>query len=163
MMAAMHARVILWLTIGPALLGCFIPASAQAQFYDLDGAYHCLTVPNDACKASQQPMPPLPPPPPTPPSVDEVIARIRDEKVTAADIDTIETLAAAKEPRAVEALAWCKLKGIGVPSDPVEAYFLYGEAAQLGIPTATSNQIAIFETQLDADQRQLVLAREQIR
>jgi hypothetical protein len=163
MMAAMHARVILWLMIGPALLGCFVPAPAQAQFYDLDGAYRCLTTPNDACKVSEQPVPPLPPPPPATPSVDEVIARIQEEKVTAADIDTIEKLAAAKEARAVEALAWCKLKGIGVPSDPVEAYFLYGEAAQLGIPTASSNQVAIFETQLNAEQRQLVLTREQIR
>ena len=108
-------------------------------------------------------MPPLPPPPPATPSVDEVIGRIRQEKVTKADIDTIEKLADAKEPRAVEALAWCTLNGLGVPNDPVAAYFLYGEAAQLGIPTATSNQIAIFETRLTADQRQTVLMREQNR
>jgi hypothetical protein len=48
-----------------------------------------------------------------------------------------------------------------VPADPVAAYVLYGEAAQLGIPTARSNQIAIFETRLTQQQRQLVLMREQ--
>lgn len=151
--------------IGPALTGallaCFVSGSAKAQFYDLDGIYRCLATPNEACKAAASPLPPLPPPPPATPSVEEVIGRIREQKVTPADIAVIEKLAAAKEARAVEALAWCTLNGIGVPSDPVEAYFLYGQAAQLGIPTAPSNQNAIFETRLTAEQRQLVLMREQ--
>ena len=137
--------------------------AARAQFYDLDGTYHCLTAPDAACKKSLEPPPPLPPPPPATPSVAEVIDHIRAQKVTAADIAVLEQRAAAKEPRAVEALAWCKLNGIGMAADPVEAYLLYGEAASLGVPGAKSNQAAVFETRLNQEQRQLALMRAQSR
>ena len=136
---------------------------ARAQFYDLDGTYRCVTAPDTACKKSLEPPPPLPPPPPATPSVAEAIAHIRAEKVTAADIAVLEQQAAAKEPRAVEALAWLKLNGIGMTADPVEAYVLYGEAASLGVAGAETNQAAIFETRLNQEQRQLALMREQSR
>ncbi len=138
-------------------------APAWAQFYDLDGTYHCLTAPDAACNKSETPPPPLPPTPPATPTIEEMIGRIRAQTVTAADIALIEQRAAAKEPRAVEALAWCELNGIGMQPDPVAAYMLYGEAATLGIPSAKSNQTAIFETRLNQEQRQLVLMREQSR
>ena len=140
-----------------------VPGSAHSQYYDLDGTYRCLTVPDATCKMSEQPPPPLPPPPPAIPTVEEAIGRIRQQRATAEDIDAIVKYAAAKEARAVEALAWCKLNGIGVPSDPVEAYTLYGEAAELGVATAKANQGAIFETRLTPEQRQYVLMREQTR
>jgi len=60
----------------------------------------------------------------------------------------LESHAEEKEPRSVEALAWCKLNGIGWPADPIAAFLLYGEAAALGVPKARANQIAIFETRL---------------
>src|SRR5579863_2791359 len=159
MMTAMpsHRALRLWLIAIAAALPMLRPGPAHAQYYDLDGAYRCLTAPDDKCKMSGQPPPPLPPPPPTTPTVEEVIAHIRMQKVTQDDIDGLQKRAAAKEARAVEALAWCKLNGIGVASDPVEAYLLYGEAAQLGIPAAKSNQSAIFETRLTPEQRQLML------
>ncbi|MGH7032842.1 MAG: hypothetical protein ACREFL_03845 [Stellaceae bacterium] len=105
----------------------------------------------------------MPAPPPATPSVAEVIADIRTHKVTSADVAVVEQHAAAKQPRAVEALAWLKLNGIGMDTDPVEAYLLYGEAAALGVPTAKRNQAAIFETRLDPAQRQRALMREQSR
>jgi len=139
-----------------------VPGLAHAQYYDLDGSYRCLTAPDAACKMSGEPPPPLPPPPPATPTVEEAIGHIRLQHATAEDIDAIEKHAAAREARAVEALAWCKLNGIGVPSDPVGAYTLYGEAAQLGVAGAKANQGAIFETRLTPEQRQSVLMREQI-
>ncbi len=165
MMAAMTGSLAPRFVVGPIVFAVvaagLVGEPARAQYYDLDGAYHCLTAPDAACKNSEQPPPPLPPPEPATPTVAEVIGRIKLQQVTAEDIGAIEKRAAAKEARAVEALAWCKLNGIGVPSDPIEAYFLYGEAAQLGIPTARSNQNAIFEARLTPDQRQIVLMREQ--
>lgn len=160
MMMAMHERVTLLVLLGAALALAAV-GPAKAQFYDLDGVYHCVTAPNAACNNAEHPLPPPQPPPPATPTIDELIARIRAQKVTANDIAVLDQLVAAKQPRAVEALAWCKLNGIGMPADPVAAYVLYGEAAQLGIPTARSNQIAIFETRLTQQQRQLVLMREQ--
>ena len=161
-MAAMPRDLMLRTILGALVaIGALASDRAQAQYYDLDGSYRCLTVPSAACKASEQPPPPLPPPPPPTPSVAEAIGHIREQRVTADDIDALTKQTAAKEPRAVEALAWCKLNGMGMASDPVEAFFLYGEAADLGIPTARSNQIAIFETRLSPEQRQLVLMRVQ--
>lgn len=160
MMAAMHCHAILRM-IGGAVLAVLAADAAKAQFYDLDGAYHCLTAPDESCKKADTSLPPAPPPELATATVEEVIGRIRTMKVTPADIEALEKRAAAKEARAVEALAWCRLNGLGAPEDPLEAYWLYGEAAQLGIPTAASNQSAIFETRLSQEQRQLVLMREQ--
>jgi TPR repeat protein len=157
----MHGRRFL-LAIG--VIGiCLAPGLARAQFYDLDGAYHCVIAPDTkGCAAGGNPTPPpLPPPPPAPPSVDEIIGRIRTHTVTVADMKLLESKAVALEPRAVEALAWCRLNGIGSPADAVTAYLLYGQAAQLGIPTARANQTAIFETRLNQEQRQQVLMHDQ--
>jgi TPR repeat protein len=162
MMAAMQHRFrILGMTIGAAL-ALLVSLPAQAQFYDLDGAYHCLMTPDETCKKAETPLPPAPPPQAAPPTIEEAIGKIRAQAVTAADIAVIEKEAGANEPRAVEALAWCKLNGIGMAADVVEAFRLYGDAAQLGIPTAQANQTAIFETVLSPEQRQLVLMRGQI-
>src|SRR5580704_16630384 len=163
MLGHLALRFVLGLIVAAAALAVPGSGPAHAQYYDLYGAYRCLTAPDAACKVSEQPPPPLPPPPVATPTVEEVIGRIRLQQVTQEDIGALETRAAAKEARAVEALAWCKLNGIVVTSDPVAAYFLYGDAAQLGIPTAKSNQSAIFETRLTPEQRQLVLMREQAR
>lgn len=137
-------------------------APARAQFYDLDGAYHCLTKGDTACGGEGDVPPPAPPPPAhTGPTMESVIADIRAQRVSDADMRLLESHAANKEPRAVEALAWCKLNGLGGTADPLSAYFLYGEAAQLGVPNAQANQIAIFETRLTQEQRQDVLMKLQ--
>jgi len=62
--------------------------------------------------------------------------------------------------RAVEVLGWCKLGGIGTTADVVAAYWLYREAADLGVPNARKNQVAIYETRLTPEQRQQVLLKE---
>lgn len=161
MMAAMHNRAFLLLF---AVLGLAGVASipARAQFYDLDGAYHCLTSTDAACAAAAN-VPPAPPPPPPPagPTIDQVIARVKAQKVNDIDMRLLESHAANKEPRAVEALAWCKLNGIGGKADPLAAFFLYGQAVQLGVPNAQANQTAIFESRLTQEQRQDVLMRLQ--
>ncbi|HVA12447.1 MAG TPA: hypothetical protein VNF99_04290 [Stellaceae bacterium] len=158
----MHARAfLLSLALAASLMSAGVPA--RAQFYDLDGAYHCLTNSDAACAAGDHLPPPAPPSAVAPagPTMEQVIAHIRAQKVSDSDLHLLESHAARKEPRAVEALAWCKLNGLGSPPDPMAAYFLYGEAAQLGVPNAQANQVAIFETRLTQQQRQDVLMRLQ--
>jgi hypothetical protein len=154
MMPAM--KHVPWLLL--ALLTLF-PAASRAQFYDLDGAYRCLTTPDAACEKDLR-LQPQTKPPVAEPSLEQVIARVRDRTVTPRDIDFLEKRAAANDPRAVEVLAWCKLNGIGTPADALGAFWLYGQAASLGVANARKNQIAIYETRLTSDQRQQVLARE---
>lgn len=161
-MAAMHLRAFLF-SLG--LTACFVAvaAPARAQFYDLDGTYHCLTKADASCPGAANTPPPAPPPPPvySGPTMESVIADIRAQRVTPGDMQLLENRAGTKDPRAVEALAWCKLNGLGAPADPLAAYFLYGEAAQLGVPNAQANQVAIFESRLSQQQRQDVLMKLQ--
>jgi TPR repeat protein len=82
---------------------------------------------------------------------------MRADKLGPAERQLLEDHAQQKEPRSLEALAWCKLNGIGWPADPIAAYLLYGAAAALGVPKAKANQIAIFETRMTQQQRQDVL------
>lgn len=163
MIAAMRCRATAILLVNLLLT----PAVARAQFYDLDGAYRCLTKPDAACQQAEREQPP-PPAPPKPahksgPTLDDVIAHVREKAVTAADVRVLEKRVEAKDRQAVEVLAWCKLNGIGMPADAVAAYWLYGEAADLGVAHARQNQITIYETRLTPDQRQQVLLRQNAR
>lgn len=160
MMTAMHLRALLLsLALGLPLVSAGTPA--RAQFYDLNGAYHCLTKADAACKGETDAPPAPPPPPPAGPTLESVIRDIKAEQVSDKDMQLLENFVAKKDPQAVEALAWCKLNGLGGPADPESAYFLYGEAAQLGVANAQANQIAIFETRLTQEQRQDVLMKLQ--
>jgi TPR repeat protein len=151
---------LFWLLPAAALLW---PAAAAAQFYDLDGVYRCLTTPDAACEEGLRERPEPPPPPPAPPpapTLDQVIAKVKSRTADPRDIKVLEQHAAAKEGRAVEVLAWCKLNGIGMAPSPVDAYWLYRRAADLGVAHARANQIAVYKTRLTPDQRQQVLTRE---
>jgi TPR repeat protein len=157
MMAGMkHGRWFL-----SALLA-LLPSAALAQFYDLDGAYHCLTTPDSACEKDLRDQPQAVPAPKSP-SLDEVIAKVRAKELGPHEAAILEKRAAANDPRAVEVLAWCKLNGIGMKADALGAFWLYGRAADLGVANARQNQIAIYESRLTPEQRQQVLLREQSR
>ncbi len=158
----MHVRAFLF-SLGLAGFLISTGTPARAQFYDLDGAYHCVTKSDANCAAGTKLPPPPPPPRPvqTGPTMESVIAAIRAQKLSQADMQLLEDHAARKEPRAVEALAWCKLNGVGWPADPIAAYLLYGEAAELGVANAQANQIAIFESRLSQQQRQDLLLKLQ--
>ena len=157
MMRAMRRSFGLLLAIASVAL----PLTARAQFYDLDGAYRCLTAPNAACQQDQRDRAPPPPPPaPSGPNLEEVVTKVRDRSAGPREIDFLEKHAAANDARAVEVLAWCRLNGIGAPADAVAAYWLYRQAAALGVANARRNQIAVYETRLSAEQRQQILARE---
>jgi hypothetical protein len=142
--------------------------AAQAQFYDLDGAYHCVTAPDKACGAGETAHPA-----PTqqqqadkkapPPSLAEAIDRVKRRAATAADIALLEERAEAKDPRAIEVLAWCKLNGIGMKPDALAAFWLYHGAAALGVANAGKNEIAIYEDRLTSAERQEVLVKENAR
>ncbi len=144
-------------------LGLFAVPSARAQFYDLDGAYQCVTAPNAGCndRLTEPEKSALPPTPKAEaPRLEDVIARVKKHTASAADIHLLESAVAAKDTRAVEVLAWCKLNGIAMPADPMSAYWLYGEAASLGVTNARKNQLAIYKTRLTSEQRQQVLVKE---
>lgn len=158
MITAMHCRAFLFsLSLAGAVGSTGTPA--RAQFYDLDGTYHCVTQADPACAAETS----LPPPSPSRqvvqsgPTVESVFAAIRARALSAADMQLLEAHAQEKEPRSLEALAWCMLNGIGWQTDPIAAYLLYGAAAALGVPKASTNQIAIFETRMTQQQRQDLL------
>jgi TPR repeat protein len=140
-----------------------LPAAALAQFYDLDGAYRCFTTPSAACEKELREQPRPPPPPPAGPSMEQIIAKVRDKTAGAHEIAILEARAADNDPRAVEVLAWCKLNGIGTPADALGAFWLYRQAAALGVANARQNQIAIYESRLTPEQREQVLMRENTR
>ena len=87
-----------------------------------------------------------------------VIAKhIENARPEAGDLDRLRRAADAGDGRAIELLAWCALKGIGIGRDPVEAYLLYGKAAAADVPRAQQNQALVFESTLTSAQRQRVL------
>jgi TPR repeat protein len=139
-----------------------LPSTALAQFYDLDGAYHCLTTQDTACEKDLRDQP-RPVPAPATPTLDEVIAKVRAKELGPREAAILEKRAGANDPRAVEVLAWCKLNGIGMPADALGAFWLYGKAAELGVANARQNQVAIYESRLTPDQREQVLLRQQSR
>jgi hypothetical protein len=105
-------------------------------------------------------------PPPEPKPVDPldlIAARIQAGKPAAEDLATLRARAKTSDRRAIEMLAWCAFTGIGGARDPVQAYVLYGQAADAGSPTARKNQAAIFKGSLTAEQRQRVLDIENSR
>jgi TPR repeat protein len=142
------------------LLLALMPCAVRAQFYDLDGAYRCLTAPDPQCDLDLRDRVGPPPPKPEAPGVDDVIAKVRDKTAGTREIGILENRAATKDPRAVEVLAWCRLNGIGGEPDVLAAYWLYREAAELGVANARRNQITIYETRLTPEQRHNVLTRE---
>lgn len=156
MMPAMTVRFLALL----AALALLAPLPAVAQFYDLDGAYRCLTKPDAGCEKDLKDQPGPAPAAPSSPTLEQIIAKVRNKTAGPADIAFLEKRAEAKDPRAVEVLAWCRLNGIGGAPDPVAAYWLYSQAAALGVANARQNQIAVFETRLTPAQRQQVLNRE---
>jgi hypothetical protein len=143
-----------------------LAAPARGQFYDLDGAYRCLEKPDPECEKNLRDRPPPPPaaeqPPPKPsePEFAEVVAHVRAKATSAKDIEVLRRLAKTNDPRAVEVLAWCELNGLGTPRDPVAAYKLYRQAAELGVAHARDNQNSVFERQLSPEQRQAILLEE---
>ncbi len=143
-----------------AALVALLPGAALAQFYDLDGAYRCLTTPTASCEKDLRDQPRPKPPPPAGPNLQQVIAKVRDKTAGPHEIEFLEQRAGANDPRAVEVLAWCKLNGIGTPADALAAFWLYRQAAALGVANAQQNQIAIYETRLTPEQREQVLVRE---
>ena len=155
-----------WLLV-LAVAASLAQEAARAQFYDLDGAYGCVTAPDQACDKSDAGRGAAPQPAEkkseAAPSVGDAIERVKRRAATERDIALIEQHAAAKDPRAVEVLAWCTLNGIGMKPDALAAFWLYREAAGLGVANAAKNQVAIFETRLTSAERQQVLLKENAR
>ncbi len=136
---------------------------ARAQFYDLDGTYHCVTTPDDSCTKSEsdstQPALPLAKEEPEAPTFAEAIEHVKKRAPTEADMHLLAARADAKDARAVEVMAWCKLNGIGTKPNALDAFWLYHEAAELGVATAKRNETAIFEHRLTSAERQEVLTK----
>jgi TPR repeat protein len=89
-----------------------------------------------------------------------IAGRLQAGKPTAADMAALQARAKQGHPRALELLAWAELVGVGVPRDPVQAYFHYGMAAAAGVPTGRRDQAAIFSGSLTNEERQQILVIE---
>jgi hypothetical protein len=166
---------------GLAAALCFGPA--HADFYTLEGRFHCLDAPAANC-VDMTPVTPLAgspddeaPPAKAEPAIEvpplvvnaeqgkdtardpilDIATRVEAGKPSAADMRRLQSMAHDGDGRAIELLAWCDYAGIGVPRDPVAAYLLYGVAAMAGITRASANQAVIFEYVLTPNQRQMVL------
>jgi TPR repeat protein len=137
---------------------------ARAQFYDLDGTYRCVTTPDDSCAKSESDAPapalPLAREQDDAPSFAEAIEHVKKRAPSEADMRVLAARAEAKDARAVEVMAWCKLNGIGTKANALDAFWLYHEAEQLGVANAKRNETAIFERRLTSAQRQEVLTKE---
>ncbi len=166
------------LAAATVLIAAAVPA--RADFYALEGRFQCLDRPGAICfDATPDPaiVPPAPrnsgasespkPPPvaaapraaPSAP-VDPIVAaaqRIEKKAPVPGDLDLLRRRAGAGNSRALELLAWCALHGIGMASDPVAAYLLYGRAAEAGVPHAHENQALVYEHSLSQAERQQVL------
>jgi TPR repeat protein len=90
----------------------------------------------------------------------EIATRIKEKRPAADDLTALHRAAAAGDPRAIELLAWCALRGIGTERNPVAAYFFYGEAAAAAVPHARENQAAIYSQSLTPEERQRILKIE---
>jgi hypothetical protein len=168
-----------------ALAATALPA--RADFYRLDGRFECLARADAVCfdKTPTPPdpfAPPLPvpsyeppasPPAPMPPvanraahaarPLDPILAaadRIEHAHPDPGDLDMVRRAATAGDPRAVELLAWCTLRGIGTGRDALQAYFLYGNAASLDVPHARENQMLVYERSLSSAERERILEME---
>ncbi|HXY99511.1 MAG TPA: hypothetical protein VEI03_05895 [Stellaceae bacterium] len=176
--------------IGIAGLGvlawCAVAPPAAAQFYSLEGRFECLNDPKAVCfdATSDGPMakpsgtatpaaarrPPrqrqTPQPDAAPRQAEaadplrEIAHRIENGHPAAEDPAALRRLAEAGDKRALELLAWCNLRGLGVARDPLQAYLLYGVAAGVGVAAARRNQAIIYENDLTSEQRQQVLLIE---
>jgi TPR repeat protein len=122
-----------------------------------------------AASARAAVMPPEPPAPKlaaksTPAAVADqlgaLVGRLRAGKPTTADMATLQTRARTGNARALELLGWAELVGVGVPRDPVQAYFHYGMAAAAGLSTGRRDQAAIFSGSLTNEERQEILVIE---
>jgi TPR repeat protein len=168
-----------------ALVVSAIPA--HADFYRLDGRFECLARPDAVCfDKSQAPPDPYEATPadsthaaarpkPAPPAgatevvqkasrpVDPILAiadRIKRDHPDPGDLAILHRAADTGDPRAVELLAWCSLRGIGTDPDPYQAYLLYGKAAALSVPHARENQRLVFERSLSSTERERILELE---
>ena len=166
-------------------LGC-AALPAHAQFYSLEGRFECLDDPHAVCGdvAQQAPAPaasattvataasrPLAAAgqhgaPARPAAAHQgdaadpvraIAQRLQAGHPAAGDATALRRLAEGGDRRALELLAWSNLKGVGTARDPVQAFLLYGLAADLGVGTARHNQAVIYETELSPEQRQQVL------
>ena len=168
-----------------AALALGLAAPARADFFTLDGRFECLDGSNAICGdpqplvsmqrvAKPTPVPPAAPPtaeplssPPTARSVAPlprtedplraIARRVQADAPASGDLAWLKQAAQSGNPRAIELLAWCDLNAIGTPRDPMQAYLLYGTAADAALPHARENQALIYERDLDKDQRQHVL------
>jgi hypothetical protein len=163
---------------------------SHADFYALDGRFACLSAPDAVCYDARPSRATAPPSAhaatpetaalmtvphrsaassPSNPSARErlvfdpvmaIAARIKAERPDVGDLAALRHAARAGDPRAIEMLAWCALRGIGTERNPVDAYFFYGEAAAHAVPHARANQAAVYTRSLTPEQRQHVLEVE---
>lgn len=93
-------------------------------------------------------------------ALETIAGHLRAGRPTPADMNALQARARQGKMRALELLGWAELVGVGVPRDPVQAYFHYGMAAAAGLPAGRTAQASIFENALTNEQRQQILLIE---
>ena len=73
----------------------------------------------------------------------DAVKSVKSGTAAAEDIALISTLAAEKNPEAVELLAWMNATGTAIPQNFYNAWFLYTEADDLGVAEAKKNAAVI--------------------
>jgi TPR repeat protein len=161
---------------------CVGALPAWGQFYSLEGRFQCLDDPQAVCFDATSDGPTAPSAAAAPAAGSTLAPAAKARATTAAarqpeaadplraiaqrietgrpasdDAARLRRLVEGGDRRAIELLAWCHLKGLGVARDPVEAFRLYGAAADLGVADARRNQTIVYETVLTSEQRQQVL------
>jgi TPR repeat protein len=167
---------------------CACAAPAAAQFYSLEGRFECLNDPKAVCfdatsdgpmarpseastpaaESRARPARPrqaspagvAPRPAEAADALHEIAKRLESGRPAPDDAAALRRLAEGGDTQALELLAWCNLKGMGVARDPLRAYLLYGIAASIGVAGARRNQAIIYENDLTSEQRQQALTIE---
>ena len=73
----------------------------------------------------------------------DAVKSVKSGTASAEDIALISSLAAEKNPEAIELLAWMNATGTGVSQNLYNAWFLYTEADDLGVAQAKENAFVI--------------------
>lgn len=85
------------------------------------------------------------------------ILAVQENRVTPLDLEEIMAKVHQNDAKAVEILAWMNTRGVGLPTNLIEAFKLYQDAAKLGVPKASENAALVYKA-MSKQQREDLIA-----
>lgn len=79
----------------------------------------------------------------------DIVTAVQKGKASPFDLAKIKELAAEKNHDALELLAWMNANGVSMKQNLHNAWALYSQAAQLGVPKAIKNANAVYRAMSD--------------